>query len=145
MNRAKRLILVGVGLLLVCIGAIGVILPGLPTTIFLLGGSWCFARSNPWLEERLKKSKFFGPYMRILDGEEPMTPRQRLGTIAMIWIAVSISLWILQTNDSLSVWGAAALVFAAMIGTIAVSRFRREACTQEAEATDAAAESSNRD
>jgi len=144
MNRTKRLILVGVGLLLVAVGALGVILPGLPTTIFLLGGSWCFARSNPWLEERLQKSKFFGPYMRILDGEEPMTTRQRLGTIAMIWTAVSISLWILQTNDTLNAWGAAALVFAAMIGTVVVSRFRREARPQEAEPTDAASESADR-
>ncbi len=144
MNRTKRLILIGIGLLLVGIGAVGVILPGLPTTIFLLGASWCFARSSPWLEQRLQRSRFFGPYMRILDGEEPMTRRQRFGTIAMIWTAVSISMWILQTNDSLSAWGAAALVFAATIGTVVVSRFRREARPQDAGAANATADSSDR-
>ena len=125
MNRTKRLILVGIGLLLVVIGAVGVILPGLPTTIFLLGASWCFARSNPWLEERLQKSRFFGPYMRILDGEVQMTNRQRLGTMAMIWIAVSISLWILHANESLNTWGAVALIVAALIGNCVVWRWQR--------------------
>ena len=99
MNRTKRLILTGVGLLLVAIGALGVILPGVPTTIFLLGGSWCFARSNPWLEERLQRSRFFGPYMRILDGEEPMTMRQRFGIIAML---VSLASLIRPSNDTRS-------------------------------------------
>ncbi|MEE8107202.1 MAG: YbaN family protein [Planctomycetota bacterium] len=125
MNRTKRLILIGIGLLLVGIGAVGVILPGLPTTIFLLGASWCFARSNPWLEERLHKSRFFGPYMRLLDGEIPMTTRQRLGTIAMIWTAVSVSLWILHSQESLSGWGATALIVAALVGNLVVWRFRR--------------------
>ena len=126
MTSTKRWILAGVGVLLVGIGALGVVLPGLPTTIFLLGASWCFARSCPWLEERLMRNRFFAPYLRILDGDEPMTPGMRAATIAMIWTAVTISFFVLDASDLLGTASGATLAGAALIGTVVVWRFRRE-------------------
>ena len=139
MNSTRRWILAGVGVLLVGIGALGVILPGLPTTIFLLGASWCFARSCPWLEERLMRNRFFAPYLKILDGTEPMTTRARLVTIAMIWTAVTISLLILDARGALAPWGAVTLVAAALVGSFVVWRFRREARPATAALSDASA------
>ena len=139
MNSTRRWILAGVGVLLVGIGALGVILPGLPTTVFLLGASWCFTRSCPWLEERLMRNRFFAPYLRILDGTEPMTTRARLVTIAMIWCAVTISLLVLDAQGILRLWGAITLVVAALVGTAVVWRFRREARFQNASMGDARA------
>lgn len=124
-NRAKRWIYVAFGVLLVGIGALGVILPGLPATIFLLGATWCFGRSCPWLEERLLRNRFFAPYMRIVDGTEPMTNRARVATIGIIWLAVSSSVAILQWRGVLSAWGLTALVLAALTGSVVVWRFRR--------------------
>ncbi|MHC4939809.1 MAG: YbaN family protein [Planctomycetota bacterium] len=126
MTRTKRWILAFTGILLVGIGALGAILPGLPTTIFLLGASWCFARSCPWLEERLMRNRFFAPYMRILDGDEPMTNRARVVTIAIIWTAITISLVTLHTQGLLSSWSGTPIVVAGVIGSIVVWRFRRQ-------------------
>jgi uncharacterized membrane protein YbaN (DUF454 family) len=125
MTRTKRWLLALLGILLVGIGALGVVLPGLPTTVFLLGASWCFARSCPWLEERLLKNRFFAPYLRYLDGNRPMPTRARVVTIAIIWIAVSISMLTLQSQELLSSWSAAPLAAAALVGSIVVWRFRR--------------------
>ncbi|MHC4410947.1 MAG: YbaN family protein [Planctomycetota bacterium] len=125
MTRAKRWILAFVGVLLVGIGALGVILPGLPTTVFLLGASWCFARSCPWLEERMMRNRFFAPYLRYLDGDRPMSNRARLVTIAIIWMAVGISMTTLHAQELLSSWAVAPLVAAALIGSVVVWRFRR--------------------
>ncbi|MHC4848735.1 MAG: YbaN family protein [Planctomycetota bacterium] len=125
MSRTKRWLLAFVGILLVGIGALGVILPGLPTTVFLLGASWCFARSCPWLEERMMRNRFFAPYLRYLDGDRAMTNRERVVTIAIIWIAVGISMTTLHAQDLLSSWAIAPLVAAALIGSVVVWRFRR--------------------
>ena len=125
MTRTKRWVFAIFGILLVLIGALGVILPGLPATVFLLGASWCFARSWPWLEERLLRNRFFAPYLRYLDGNQSMTTRARIVTIAIIWVAVGISMASLHAQDVLARSGATALVGAALIGSFVVWRFRR--------------------
>lgn len=50
-----------IGCLMVVIGAIGVALPLLPTTPFLLVAAACFARSSPRLEAWLLAHRRFGP------------------------------------------------------------------------------------
>lgn len=62
-HRLRSLYLTG-GLLCVALGGIGVLLPGLPTTPFLLLASWCFSRSSPRLESALLRSRLFGPLIR---------------------------------------------------------------------------------
>ena len=49
------------GLLFVAIGAIGVVLPLLPTTPFLLVATYCFARSSERLNRWLLSHRIFGP------------------------------------------------------------------------------------
>ncbi|MEM8884788.1 MAG: YbaN family protein [Planctomycetota bacterium] len=126
MTGLKRWIVAGTGVLLVGIGALGAVLPGLPTTVFLLGATWCFARSCPWLEERLLRNRLFAPYMRVIDGEVPMTTRARITVIAIIWATVSISMATFYARDALGSWVAATLVFAALVGSVVVWRFRRD-------------------
>lgn len=53
-----------VGLCMVAIGALGVALPVLPTTPFLIIAAACFARSSPRLEAWLLDHPQFGPFLR---------------------------------------------------------------------------------
>ena len=52
------------GLLSVVLGSVGVILPVLPTTPFLLRAGWIFTRSSPqfknWLESTLLYERYVG-------------------------------------------------------------------------------------
>lgn len=121
----RRLMLAGAGLVSVGLGAAGAVLPGLPTTIFLIIASYCFARSCPWLEERLLRRAIFAPYMRVLDGRQPMTPRTRLAAGAMMWLSVGLSLWALGATGRLPAWLAALIVAAALAGTVAIARVRQ--------------------
>jgi uncharacterized membrane protein YbaN (DUF454 family) len=41
---------IAAGLVCVAIGGIGIVVPGLPTTVFFVAATWCFARSSPRLE-----------------------------------------------------------------------------------------------
>jgi hypothetical protein len=63
----KRRALIAAGLVLVGLGYLGVLLPGLPTTPFLIGASYCFIRSSPRLHGWLRRSPVLG---RVLDDWE---------------------------------------------------------------------------
>jgi len=110
----RRWLFALLGVVSVGVGFVGVFVPGLPTTIFLILASYLFTRSCPWLEEKLVRSPVFKPYLRYLDGDRAMPVRARVATIAMIWIAVS-------TSCALMAWrGALTPVFVAVVGGLAL-------------------------
>jgi uncharacterized protein len=61
---AIRVFYLGLGWLSVGLGIIGIILPILPTTPFLLVAVWAFSRSSPELAEKLRNHPKAGPYIR---------------------------------------------------------------------------------
>lgn len=128
----RRLVLAGLGLICVALAVAGAVLPGLPTTIFLIGASYCFARSCPWLEERLLRTKLFRPYLPYLDGSAPMPRRARVAALIMMWTAVTISFLIVRARRDPGAleagpdWFGWTLLGAALVGTVAILLFRRE-------------------
>ena len=61
MNGTKRTFYFVLGWVMVALGFIGVLLPVMPTTIFLIIAAWCFSRSSPRLEKWLLEHPVFGP------------------------------------------------------------------------------------
>ena len=122
----RRVALAAAGVLAVVLGGIGVFVPGLPTTIFLIMASYCFARSCPWLEERLLRVPLFAPYMKFIDEGRPMSTRARVISITAMWTSVLLSLAWLRASGRLSTALAITIAGVAAIGTVAVFRFRRD-------------------
>jgi uncharacterized membrane protein YbaN (DUF454 family) len=122
----KRVALALAGIVCVGLAFVGAIVPGLPTTIFLIVASYLFTRSCPWLEDRLIRVRWFRPYLPYLDGSRPMPRRARWAATGAMWVAVSVSLVVTAAADRLALWFAAALVSAATIGTVVIFRIRRE-------------------
>lgn len=56
-----RQILFGAGIVFLVIGAIGVVMPVMPGTVFLILSAWCFARSSPRFEQWLLTNRLLGP------------------------------------------------------------------------------------
>jgi len=86
------------GFLLVVIGIIGIFLPLLPTTIFLILASACFVKSSPKANEWLKKNKFLGPYLKNYQDKTGLTIKSKILTIIFLWLSIGISAFYL-TNE----------------------------------------------
>lgn len=124
-NAGVRWFLAVFGVLLAGLGAVGVLIPGLPTTPFLLAASYCFARSFPALERRLLRTKLFAPYARYLDRDEPLTTRMRVTILIAVWACVALSGAALWWTGALNVWLIGLLGLGAAFGSLVILRFRR--------------------
>jgi len=119
-DRIRRWCLAGTGVVCVGVGGVGVFVPGLPTTIFLIIASWCFTRSCPWLEERLIRRPIFRPFLQYLEPGTAMPTRARVISTVIMWIAIACSSLMVGT-----IWFASTLIAAGAIGTWCIWRFRR--------------------
>ena len=59
-----RWLLIAFALLSLALGIVGIFVPGLPTTVFILMAGWAAARSSPRLHAWLWKHPLFGPMLR---------------------------------------------------------------------------------
>lgn len=87
----KRIILFTVGIISLVLGSIGVVMPVLPTTPFLLLALWCFIRSSEKLYNFILNNKYLGPYVRdYMSGRGiPMKVKKR--SISLLWITIGFS------------------------------------------------------
>ncbi len=87
----KRHIYITLGVLCVALGVVGIALPGLPTTPFLLAASWLFYRSSPRLQKWLLDSRL-GIYIRDYEQRGGMRPRTKIMVVALMATVVSCSI-----------------------------------------------------
>lgn len=87
-----RIAYAAAGSLCVAIGAVGIVLPGLPTTPFLLLASWCFGRSSRRLENALLRSRFFGPLIRDWRRHRAIHPSIRNLAVGTVILMVTATL-----------------------------------------------------
>jgi len=76
-----RLLWLGVALGSIAAGALGVVVPVLPTTPFLLVGAYAAARSSPRLHRWLLAHRVFGPFVRDWQAERAVSRRAKLAAL----------------------------------------------------------------
>ncbi|NWG27127.1 MAG: YbaN family protein [Ignavibacteriaceae bacterium] len=79
------------GFLLVIIGVIGIFLPVLPTTIFLILASACFIKSSPKANEWLRNHKILGMYIKNYQDKSGLTIKSKIFNITFLWIMILAS------------------------------------------------------
>ncbi|HSP86733.1 MAG TPA: YbaN family protein [Ignavibacteriaceae bacterium] len=99
------------GFMLVAIGVIGIFLPLLPTTIFLILASVCFVKSSPRANEWLRNHKVLGGYIDNYQNKTGLTKKTKIGNIIVLWTSISLSAFLL--TDELYI---RLLLFAIAIG-----------------------------
>lgn len=88
-SRLWRALLVATGTLCVGLGVLGIFLPLLPTTVFLLLAAACYARSSQRFYDRLVGHRWLGAYIRQSRG---MTRRQKASTVALLWVGLGATM-----------------------------------------------------
>lgn len=84
----RKWLLISAGIFCVALGAIGIVLPLLPTTPFLLLAAACFVRSSDRLYTWLTSHRVFGSYIRNYREHRGMTTKARILTLIVLWAGV---------------------------------------------------------
>ena len=99
----KHQILKGLGFVFVGLGFIGIFLPLVPTTPFLLLALACFARSSPQVHSWLINHKVLGPYVRDWERDRAIPLKAKI--IALVMMSASFAWLLLGTNaPAIAIW-----------------------------------------
>ena len=87
----KKPLLIAAGCTSLSLGVIGIFVPLLPTTPFLLLASACFLRSSQRLHTWLIHHKLFGNYIRCYQQFGAISLRAKVLTVTLLWVFIGYS------------------------------------------------------
>ncbi|HEX5739685.1 MAG TPA: YbaN family protein, partial [Hydrogenophaga sp.] len=117
-SRTVRWLLWTAGTLSLVLGLIGVVLPGLPTTPFILLSAACYAKASPRLHRWLTHHRFLGPMVRDWEQHRSLTRRSKTVAQVSMVLMVGLSAWGLRERPVLL----AVVLVAAVVGVWVVAR-----------------------
>lgn len=117
-SRTVRGLLWIAGTVALILGLIGVVLPGLPTTPFVLLAAACYAKASPRLHTWLLNHKLTGPMLRDWERDHSLTRRNKIVAVGSMLLMVSFSIWSFRGR----VIAQAVLVLLGVIGAWVVLR-----------------------
>ena len=121
-NRVLRAVLFACGCLSVALGVIGIFLPVLPTTPFLLLAAACFARSSKRFYLWLVQHPRLGPWIRdYLDGQG-LPLKGKVWALLLLWLSISFSLWVVPLW-----WARAGMLISSVAVTIYIVSLKTRA------------------
>jgi len=117
MGRAARLVLAGIAFVL---AVLGVLLPILPATPFLLLTSWLLVGASPALNEKLLRSRLFGPFLRDWEKYHGVRLHVKLTAISFTVLGAAGTFFF----GNLPPAGVVALVTLAALGLVVILRLK---------------------
>lgn len=87
----KSVLLIVCGFLSLILGSIGLLLPILPTTPFILLSAACFSYSSPRIYKKLLHSKYFGEFIEHYQNKTGITRLVKIKGIIFLWITLFVS------------------------------------------------------
>jgi len=91
-TTAKKRLLIGAGTLSTGLGIIGIFIPILPTTPFLLLAAACYMRSSERFYQWLINNRMFGAYVRNYIEGRGMPVKMKIFTILLLWLTIGLSI-----------------------------------------------------
>ena len=81
------------GSLALVLAVLGIFVPLLPTTPFLLLASACYARGSPRLHQWLRNHPSFGKYLRDFEDGRGIPLRGKVLALVMMWTSMLYAIW----------------------------------------------------
>ena len=97
----KRYLLISLGWLSVILGAIGALLPVIPTTPFLILSLACFSKSSPRFHKMLVDNKWFGPALTQWEQNKTISRHIKFRAMALVIVSFGGSIAILWGRNGL--------------------------------------------
>lgn len=113
-----RWLLLFAGTVSLALGIVGVVVPGLPTTPFVLLAAACYAKGSPRLHSWLVHHRFLGPMVRDWERHRSLTRRTKTIAIASMLLMVGLSAWGFRAQP----WALVGLATAGLVGALVVLR-----------------------
>lgn len=111
-GAVRRTAWTALGLVAVVLGAVGIVVPGLPTTVFFIIAAACFSRSSPRLEQWVMNLPRIGPMVRDYRAGLGMPRRAKIIAITAIVVFAGLAVVFALEN----VWARVVVVLAALTG-----------------------------
>lgn len=118
-SAASRAVYGALGLVAVALAILGVFVPGLPTTVFVIAASYLFSRSSKTLSAWLERHRWLGPPLRRFRETRGMPASSKALALLSMWTGVGTSIYALAAVGlaaqlvalSLALAGTAAILF----------------------------------
>lgn len=98
MKNFPRALLIGIGTLCVALGTIGMFIPVLPTTPFLLLAAYFYARSSKRFYTWLMTNRLFGNYIRNYREGNGLPLLHKILTIILLWLSIGYAVGFVVTQ-----------------------------------------------
>ena len=112
-----RYVLLAIGWLSVVLGVIGIFLPVLPTTPFLLLAAACFARSSPRFYHWLVDHPRLGPWIRDYLEGNGIPLKGKVYAIVTMWFSIALSCYLVPL-----LWARIFMLTSAVLVTVYILR-----------------------
>ena len=109
-SRLVRLLCLGTGLMALGLGILGVVLPVLPTTPFILLAAACFARSSLRFHDWLLRQPVAGAIIQEWQAHRSIPRRAKQAAFVLMAISFGSSIWLLDSD-----WHRVLLALLAMV------------------------------
>jgi len=87
-------ILILFGSIFLGLGFVGIIVPGLPTTPFLLLAAGCYVKSSDRLYSWLLDHKLFGKYIHNFRETRSISLRSKIISLIVMWVMIGLSIYL---------------------------------------------------
>ncbi|MBK8522778.1 MAG: YbaN family protein [Betaproteobacteria bacterium] len=97
-SKTVRWLLWTAGTISLVLGIIGVFLPVLPTTPFILLAAACYARASEKFHQHLLAHKTFGPTIRDWEEYRSLSLKTKKVAITMMTLSIAVSIWVVREH-----------------------------------------------
>lgn len=91
-SKWRKVLLISLGVFFIGLGTVGIFVPVLPTTPFILVAAALFARSSERFYKWLIGNKVFGRYIKDYREGKGVPLRVKTSAILILWITISLSI-----------------------------------------------------